>query len=113
MGSDKKWVDVSVVWSEDAVKVDPEEVQLFYDAEPSEVRWKITGNRPSGTKVNILWEYDAAFNQVGPPTGIDGEIHGTQIRRRQGKYKYAVLFVDKDGQVKAGVDPWIFVDPLP
>jgi hypothetical protein len=60
-----------------------------------------------------MWETDSAFDQVGPPSVMDGEIHGTQVRRRQAKYKYAVLFVDKDGQVKAGVDPSIFVDPLP
>jgi hypothetical protein len=112
MGNDK-WVDVSVTWSEEGVKVDPDEVQLYYDAEPNEVRWKITGGRPSGTKVSIMWASDSAFDQVGPPAGSDGELHGTKIRRRQGKYKYAVLFVDKDGQVKAGIDPSIFVDPLP
>ena len=113
MAADKKFAEVSVVWSEDGVTVDPVEVKLCYDSEPSSVRWKISGPRPAATKPRIMWEDGSPFDQVGLSSATDGEIHGTQNRRRQGTYKYAVLFVDKDGQVKAGVDPSIINDPLP
>ncbi len=103
---------VTISFADDVTSVDKPVVQLYYDSPdgPDSVRWKVA-SKPQGTaKVKILWDTCGPFGQV---RDADGDIDGTGNLKKQGSYRYAVLFVDAKGQVLGGVDPLVDNQPEP
>jgi len=111
MGEQKRFKDVTVTWDETGVHVDPPVTHLFYTSGPDSVRWKIKGKRPPATRIKITWEKESPLGKIS--TAREDEVLGTDNRHVRGSYTYAVLLVDQQGQVVAGVDPLIINEPGP
>ncbi|MCD4750354.1 MAG: hypothetical protein K8R59_13365 [Thermoanaerobaculales bacterium] len=95
----------------------PDEVTVQYmknERKPfdstAKVQWEISG-RSSGHTVRIMWAIDGPFPEIEKINEDKFVARGNT--RVPGVYKYAVLFVDENGQVKAGVDPDIINEPIP
>lgn len=113
-----RFTDVVVAWDEKEKKVlcDPMVATVYYRYEkgPSAVRWVVKAMPAGAARVEIRWENDSPFRDMGAEI-LDGNlcVLGAGNRASKGYFKYEVRFLGPGDEVLAALDPGIRNEPEP
>ncbi len=111
-----RYLVVNVGFNEESQEVTcgPEEAQLYYLSEPNSVHWKINAKPEAAEWVQITFDEDSPFTDVGLSLNPDKPgLFASASKLKRGVSKYTIRFFAKDGSQVAQLDPRIKYDPFP